>query len=204
MTTTPREARAVYEGIVAALTEVATRVEDEIAIPDGIETDTRRYFVVLVPYLLGREPRGETERQMLDGYAGAAIRAVVEYDDADLYLYDGGYSRLLIRPGEREALTLSGVSRDEVKARWRAMFASSAPPLRAADGVDAGAYVVGEPLTVEAVRARVEQVQIKYGNGKNYVIKEDLLPLYRDVLNVIGADHGPLGDLARAALRAEE
>ena len=78
------------------------------------------------------------------------------------------------------------------------------PLLRAADGVDAGAYVVGEPLSVEAVRERVEQVQIKYGNGKNYVLKEDLLPLYRDVLRTISADRGSLGDLARAALRAEE
>ena len=202
--TTPSEARASYEAIVAALTEVAARVEGRNTIPDGVKTDTRRYFAVLVPYLLGREPNGATEKQMLDGYAEWAIRAVAHYDDADLYLYDGGYSRLLIRLGDREILALSGVSRDEVKDRWRAMFASSASPLRAVDGMDAETYVVSEPLSVEAVRARVEQVQIKYGNDKNYVLKEDLLPLYRDVLNVIGADHGPLGDLARAALRAEE
>ena len=202
--TTPSEARASYEAIVAALTEVAARVEGRNTIPDGVKTDTRRYFAVLVPYLLGREPNGATEKQMLDGYAERAIRAVAHYDDADLYLYDGGYSRLLIRLGDREILALSGVSRDEVKDRWRAMFASSASPLRAVDGMDAETYVVSEPLSVEAVRARVEQVQIKYGNDKNYVLKEDLLPLYRDVLRTISADRGSLGDLARAALRAEE
>ena len=200
MTTTPSEARVSYEAIVATLTEVATCVEDEIAIPDGIEADVRRHFSVLVPYLLGREPRGETERQMLDGYAERAIRAVVEYDDPDLYLYDGGYSRLLIRPGDREILILSGVSRDEVKDRWRAMFASSASPLRAVDGMDAGTYAVSEPLTVAEVERRIAV----YRGESGCIFDGARAELYADVLRTISADRGSLGDLARAALRAEE
>lgn len=237
--TTPSEARASYEAIVAALTEVAARVEAKVALPDDIEADVQQHLAVLVPYLLGREPNGASERQVLDRYASRATLAVVDGDNADLCLYDGGYSRLLVRPFDEKILALSGVSRDEVKERWRAMFVPPADsplrtvldanqihdqtrvpvasptagtikamqaimdsPLRAETGVDAGTYSISKPLTVEEVGRRAGIYQRMQTDPHNE--QKQRADLYRDVLRTIATDRGPLGDLARAALRAEE
>lgn len=83
-------------------------------------------------------------------------------------------------------------------------------PLRAADGVDAGTYVVSEPLTIEAVRGRAAMIHKLTLEIRGLSEQARMVPirlreqLYRDVLQTLGADRGPLGDLARAALAAEE
>ena len=81
------------------------------------------------------------------------------------------------------------------------------PHLRTADGADAGAYTVLEPLTLEAVRARATYLRgLRTPSWASPVpdTSQDRRRLYIDVLRTIGADRGPLGDLARAALEAEE
>jgi len=92
----------------------------------------------------------------------------------------------------------------------RIRAAGPRPLLRAADGVDAGVYTVIEPLTIEAVRERAAQARglaaemQGLSTGARMVPLRLRLDLYRDVLGVFGADRGPSGALARAALEAEE
>ena len=87
--------------------------------------------------------------------------------------------------------------------------ASVPAPLRAEDGVDAGAYTVSEPLTVEEVRMRAAQYAGLAVETQGLSEESRAVPLrlchdlYREVLMVYAADRGPLGDLARAALGHE-
>lgn len=104
--------------------------------------------------------------------------------------------------------------RDGVEPEAEPVEAPPTPLLRAADGVDAGTYVVSEGLTVEAVRERAAEVRRRRHAARDSKIGVALVQtiadfmhnilFYSAVLQTIAADRGPLGDLARAALAAEE
>lgn len=82
--------------------------------------------------------------------------------------------------------------------------AAETPLLRAADGVDAGAYTVSAPLTVEEVRRRRQrndELAETCPTAPDPATEADLTRLFVDVLRAIAAErHTPAASLARAAL----
>lgn len=82
--------------------------------------------------------------------------------------------------------------------------ADQTPLLRAADGVDAGAYTISAPLTVEEVRRRRQrndELAETSPTAPDPATEADLTRLFADVLHAIAAErHTPAAALARAAL----
>lgn len=111
------EARAV----LCIARDAFYRAQESDNLPEGTADAVREGIVLLAEYLIGRPPRGSAEVQMIARGAAKVVEALRTFDDVDVYLHDGGYSRLLVRPLDVPPLCLSGVSLDGPKARWAAI-----------------------------------------------------------------------------------
>lgn len=114
---TEAEARAALQAVCGTF----ALAQAERPLPKVAEVVVAGGIVLLAEYLIGRPPKGSSEVQMIARGAERAVEALRTFDNADLYLHDGGYSRLLVRPLDTPPLLLSGVSLDGPKARWAAI-----------------------------------------------------------------------------------